>query len=68
MLIQKRYSNNAQIIYCNYFKDFNLYFKNYDLDKLSIEQINNYILYLIQSKNISTSQQNQINSTMKNTW
>lgn len=59
LLIQKRYSNNTQRIYCNYFKDFNSYFKDDDLDKLSTEQINNYILDLIQSKNISISQQNQ---------
>ena len=59
LLIQKRYSNNTQRIYCNYFKDFNLHFKDDDLDKLSIEEINNYILDLIQSKNISISQQNQ---------
>ena len=63
LLIQKRYSNNTQRIYCNYFKDFILYFKDDDLEKLSIEQINNYILDLIQSKKISISQQNQrINS------
>ncbi|MCK4311426.1 MAG: tyrosine-type recombinase/integrase [Candidatus Cloacimonetes bacterium] len=59
LLIQKRYSNNTQRIYCNYFNDFNSYFKDDDLDKLSTEQINNYILDLIQIKNISISQQNQ---------
>jgi len=59
LLIQKRDSNNTQRIYCNYFKDFNSYFKDNDLDKLTTEQINNYILDLIQSKNISISQQNQ---------
>jgi len=57
LLIQKRYSDNTQRIYCNYVKDFNSYFKDYDLDKLSTEHINNYILNLIQSKNISISQQ-----------
>ena len=59
LLIQNRYSNNTQRIYCNYFKDYNSYFKDNDLDKLTTEQINNYILDLIQSKNISISQQNQ---------
>ncbi|MDP8203500.1 MAG: site-specific integrase [Candidatus Tenebribacter mawsonii] len=59
LLIQKRYSNNTQRIYCNYFKDFNSYFKDNELDKLTTEQINNYILDLIQSKKISISQQNQ---------
>ena len=59
LLIQKRYSNNTQRIYCNYFKDFNSYFKDNELDKLTTEQINSYILDLIQSKKISISQQNQ---------
>lgn len=36
LLIQKRYSNNTQRNYCNYFKDFNLYFKDDDPKKLSI--------------------------------
>ena len=52
LLIQKRYSNNTQRIYCNYFKDENL-------EKLTTDQINKYILGLIQSKNISISQKNQ---------
>lgn len=59
LLIQKRYSDNTQRVYCNYFNDFYLFFKNRDLSTISIEQINIYILELIQSKNISSSQQNQ---------
>lgn len=59
LLVQKRYSDNTQKIYCNYFKDFSLNFKNELLEKLTISQINAYILNLIQSKNISISQQNQ---------
>lgn len=59
LLIQKRYSRNTQDIYCSYFKDFLIYFKNKNLENLSKEQINNYILNLIQTKNISISQQNQ---------
>ncbi|MDO9581435.1 MAG: site-specific integrase [FCB group bacterium] len=59
LLILKRYSENTQNIYCNYFKDFQIYFNNDELEELSTEQINKYILNLIQSKSISISQQNQ---------
>ncbi len=63
LLIQKRYSNNTIDIYCNYFEDFYNFFKNSDLQNIKPEQINQYILYLIKTKNISGSQQNQrINS------
>ena len=59
LLIQKRYSYNTIKIYCSYFKDFVFYFKNIPLEKLTIEQINNYLLNLILKKKISISQQNQ---------
>ena len=59
LLIQKRYSENTQRIYCNYFKDFSNHFINENLEELNAEQINKYILNLIQLKNISISQQNQ---------
>ena len=58
-LIQKRYSKNTMDIYCNYFKDFCKFFKNYRLEELKPEEINKYILDLIKIKNISISQQNQ---------
>lgn len=59
MLIQKRYSDNTIKAYCNYFKDFCVFFENSKLENVSTTQINSYILTLIQQKNISTSQQNQ---------
>ncbi len=59
LLVLKRYSKNTQNIYCNYFKDFQIYFKKNKLEELSTKQINKYILNLIQLKNISISQQNQ---------
>lgn len=58
-LIQKRYSNNTQNIYCNYFRDFCLNFQNSNLEEVKTEEINTYILELIKTKNISISQQNQ---------
>lgn len=59
LLIQKRYSDNTIKTYCNYFKDFCVFFENSKLENISTTQINTYILTLIQQKNISTSQQNQ---------
>ena len=59
LLIQKRYSQNTQDIYCSYFKDFCNYFQNENIENMTTVQINSYILGLIKSKNISISQQNQ---------
>ena len=60
LLIQKRYSDNTIKTYCNYFKDFCVFFENSKLENVSTAQINTYILTLIQQKKISTSQQNHI--------
>ena len=63
LLIQKRYSNNTIKTYCNYFKDFVVFFENENLERVTTDQINTYILKLIKTKNIFISQQNQrINS------
>ncbi len=59
LMIQKRYSQNTQDIYCSYFKDFCNYFNNKQLENITTAQINSYILDLIKSNNISISQQNQ---------
>lgn len=59
ILIQKRYSDNTIKTYCNYFKDFCVYFQNDQLENIKITQIKSYILAIIKSKNISISQQNQ---------
>ncbi|MEJ2627663.1 MAG: phage integrase N-terminal SAM-like domain-containing protein [bacterium] len=59
LLIQKRYSDNTIKIYCNYFKDFALYFREKQLETVTANQINQYILELIKVRNISISQQNQ---------
>ncbi len=59
LLIEKRYSQNTQGIYCSYFKDYCMHFKTEEIDKVTTSQINEYILQLIKSKNISISQQNQ---------
>ena len=59
LLIQKRYGVNTIQVYCNYFKDFIIHFKNENLEDISKNQINSYIVELIKLKNISISQQNQ---------
>jgi len=63
LLKQKRYSENTIRTYSAYFKDYMHYFANRDLSGIEMQEINNYILALIQSVNISGSEQNQrINS------
>ncbi|PIE77455.1 MAG: integrase, partial [Candidatus Delongbacteria bacterium] len=59
LLLQKRYSKNTIKVYCAYFSDFYQYFSNLNIDYVTIEDINKYILGLIKEKSISISQQNQ---------
>jgi len=59
LLKQKRYSENTVKTYSAYFKDFMHYFSERDLTELSVEEINAYLLELINKWNITTSEQNQ---------
>ncbi len=59
LLQQKRYSVSTIKIYSSYFSQFQKYFANYDLNIISTDQINAYILELINHHGISASQQNQ---------
>lgn len=59
LLKQKRYSESTIKTYQKYFTDFQEYFSQEILDEISTQQINGYILELIETKNISASQQNQ---------
>ena len=59
MLEQKRYSANTQKIYISYMRDFATTFRKFDLQQVTKDQINRYILWLIREKEISPSQQNQ---------
>jgi len=59
LLQQKRYSMSTIKIYSSYFSQFQEYFANYDLKKISTDQINSYIVELINNIGISASQQNQ---------
>lgn len=56
---QKRYSESTIKTYTSYFKDFIFYFKGKVLETITVGEINNYILDLYSTYNISPSQQNQ---------
>jgi integrase/recombinase XerD len=59
MLQRKRYSPSTISTYSNYFIQFMDYFNDKNLQHISHQQINNYMLELIRSRQISISQQNQ---------
>lgn len=62
-LERKRYSEKTISTYTSYFRDFVAHFQGRDLETITPEEINTYILWLIRNKGISHSQQNQrINS------
>ena len=58
-LVQKRYSESTIKTYCHYFKHFQTTFDRTNLDEITPQEINSYLLKLIQEKGISNSQQNQ---------
>lgn len=58
-LQQERYSENTIKIYTHYIKDFIAEFSEIELQKITKEEINDYILRLINERKISSSQQNQ---------
>nr|WP_319266414.1 site-specific integrase [uncultured Draconibacterium sp.] len=59
LLKQKRYSKSTSKTYSAYFKDFMHYFEERDLAELRVEEINAYLLELINKWDITTSEQNQ---------
>jgi site-specific recombinase XerD len=58
-LTQKRYSESTIKTYSHYFIDFLDAFEGYDINEIKPEDINNYLLEIIEKKQISISQQNQ---------
>lgn len=58
-LKQMRYSDHTIRVYTTYFGDFQLHFAGRNLKMISAEDINAYLLYLIEKKHISSCQQNQ---------
>jgi len=59
LLIQKRYSVGTRRIYLKYFCDFVAYFKDHRLNDITYDEINRYLLWLVENQDISASQQNQ---------
>ncbi|RKD86383.1 tyrosine-type recombinase/integrase [Mangrovibacterium diazotrophicum] len=58
-LAQRRYSPSTVRTYEAYFKDYAYHFREYDLAQITEEEVNAYILELVQNGRISASQQNQ---------
>lgn len=58
LLEQKRYSPSTIKTYRAYFSDFMEYHKGRNINRLKVADINKYILYLVNEKKISVSQQN----------
>ena len=64
-LILKRYSQNTVKTYCSCLLKFKDYFKGQKIDSLSKEEINSFLLHLIQEKKVSPSTQNQYINAIK---
>ena len=64
-LILKRYSQNTVKTYCSCLLKFKGHFKGQDIDSLSKEEINTFLLYLVQEKKVSPSTQNQYINAIK---
>lgn len=58
-LIRRQYSDQTKKTYTSYFADFMRYFKGRDLEDITKDEINAYILDLVKNNHISASQQNQ---------
>lgn len=58
-LKQVRYSDHTVRVYTTYFKDFQAYFEGKRIDRITPEEINAYLVYLINERSISSCQQNQ---------
>ena len=65
LLEQKRYSPSTIKTYRAYFSDFMEYHKGRNIDRLKVADINKYILYLVNEKKISVSQQNMCINAIK---
>ncbi|WP_289871190.1 phage integrase N-terminal SAM-like domain-containing protein, partial [uncultured Duncaniella sp.] len=52
-LRQVRYSDHTVRVYTTYFRDFQEYFEGCDIDRITPEEINGYLVFLINEKGIS---------------
>lgn len=61
----RRYSESTVSIYTHFFRAFIRHFYNTPLDGITKQEIQQYLLHLIDSKNISISTQNQVINAIK---
>ncbi|MDY6933432.1 MAG: site-specific tyrosine recombinase/integron integrase [Spirochaetota bacterium] len=61
----KRYSRNTIKSYISHFNQFLNFYNNYDPKDITDEQIREYLLYIINNKDISSSYQNQVINSIK---
>ncbi|MFO7671091.1 MAG: site-specific integrase [Bacteroidales bacterium] len=66
LLQQKRYSPNTIKTYSSYFLHFQRHFSTKNIERMKKEEINAYLLELINRNKISDSQQNQRINAIKN--
>ena len=64
-LLQRRYSPNTQKTYLSLFKKYLQFFESIHIHEVTKSEIEDYIYFLIQSKDISRSTQNQIVNAVK---
>ncbi len=64
-LLHRRFSNSTYKTYTSLFKRFMTFYKDEVLDEITKDQIVDYLLHLIKTKNISTSTQNQVINAIK---
>lgn len=61
----RRFSKSTHDTYISLFKNYMRYFKGRDIDTIEKQEIVDYLLHLIDTKNISTSTQNQVINAIK---
>lgn len=64
-LVLKRYSQNTIKTYSSCFLKFMLFFKNQKLETIGKEEINRFLIHLIQKEKVSASTQNQYINAIK---
>lgn len=60
-----RYSSNTVKIYSSCFAEFINYYSQKELNEITVQEIQGYLLYLVQERQVSTSTQNQAINAIK---
>lgn len=64
-LIEMRYSKNTLAVYTDLFAEFINYYEDVEIDEITDSQITNFIVYLVNTRKVSTSYQNQAINAIK---